>query len=45
MEVIESNYQKVKVNYHPKYPYHWAWKIYKDKIKEIIQTLVLFVRN
>ncbi len=33
MEVIESNYQKVKENYHPKYPYHWAWRIYKDENK------------
>lgn len=30
---IEYNYEKVKENYHPKYPHHWAWKIFKDKYK------------
>ena len=29
-----KNYEDVKNNYHPKYPYHWAWKIFKDEIKD-----------
>lgn len=28
---INKNFEKVKDNYHPKYPYHWAWKIFKDE--------------
>jgi len=39
LEAIESNYQKVKENYHPRYPYHWAWKIYKDENKGNNPTL------
>ncbi len=31
---IRDNYEKVKHNYHSKYPYHWAWKIFKDEIKD-----------
>lgn len=33
IDTIESNYQNVKEDYHPKYPHHWAWKIFKDEIK------------
>lgn len=33
LETIEKTYQKVKGNYHPKYPHHWAWVIFKDEIK------------
>lgn len=39
MEVIETNYQKVKENYHPKKPHHWAWKVYKDVNKGNNPTL------
>ncbi|AFH60576.1 DUF5677 domain-containing protein [Paenibacillus caseinilyticus] len=28
---IEATYKLVKDNYHPKRPYHWAWKIFKDE--------------
>jgi hypothetical protein len=31
---IIDNYNSVKVNYHPQYPYHWAWKIFKDQRKD-----------
>lgn len=31
---ICNNYEKVKHNYHPIYPYHWAWKIFKDETKD-----------
>lgn len=30
MPRILENYNRVKDNYHPKYPFHWAWKIFKD---------------
>lgn len=29
-ELIDANYQSIKVNYHPKIPHHWAWKIFKS---------------
>ena len=28
---VKVDYEKIKDNYHPKIPYHWAWKLYKDK--------------
>jgi hypothetical protein len=31
---IFENYEKVKHNYHPKHPYHWAWKIFRDETKD-----------
>jgi hypothetical protein len=31
--LLVEAYEKIKDNYHPKTPYHWAWKIFKDKIK------------
>jgi hypothetical protein len=27
---IEDAYEKVKDNYHPQNPFHWAWKLFKD---------------
>lgn len=30
---ILDNYELVKHNYHPKLPYHWAWKLYKDELR------------
>jgi len=33
-KTIKENYEKVKEDYHPKYPYHWAWKIFKDETKK-----------
>lgn len=30
---IESNFEKVKNNYHPKNPKHWAWKLLKNECK------------
>ena len=30
---VETKYNEVKENYHPKIPYHWAWKVFKDKLK------------
>jgi hypothetical protein len=30
-KIIEDKYNKIKGDYHPKYPYHWAWKIYCKK--------------
>ena len=29
-QVLE-NYERVKENYHPKFPFHWAYKIFKDE--------------
>ena len=29
--LIVENYNKVKDNYHPNYPYHWAWKIFSKE--------------
>lgn len=33
IKVVETKYNEVKENYHPKAPYHWAWKVFKDKLK------------
>lgn len=33
IEILKSNYERIKENYHPQYPHHWAWKIFKDEIK------------
>ncbi len=30
---ICNNYERIKQNYHPRYPYHWAWKIFKNETK------------
>lgn len=30
----EKKYNEVKANYHPKSPYHWAWKIYRIESKD-----------
>jgi len=32
-EEVDKNLKQVRRNYHPKAPYHWAWKIYKEKTK------------
>lgn len=32
-ELLE-NYNKIKENYNPKKPFHWAWKIYRDELKD-----------
>ena len=40
---IEENYEKVKVNYHPKYPYNWAWKIFKDELKDKKKLTLEFI--
>lgn len=34
-EMIDAKYESIKVNYHPKIPYHWAWKIFKSGKKNI----------
>jgi len=39
IEIIETNYQKVKQNYHPKYPHNWAWRLFKDELKGNNPTL------
>ncbi len=31
---IEETYEKVKHNYHPKYPYRWARKIFKNELRD-----------
>lgn len=31
IERIESDYEKIKENYHPKNPHHWAWKLFTTK--------------
>ncbi|MGD1007879.1 MAG: DUF5677 domain-containing protein [Ignavibacteriaceae bacterium] len=33
-EEIKNNFEKVKKDYHPKYPFHWAWKIYREETKD-----------
>jgi hypothetical protein len=33
IQQVGLNYDKVKSNYNPQYPYHWAWKIFKDELK------------
>jgi hypothetical protein len=33
-EEIKNNFEKVMKDYHPKYPFHWAWKIYKEETKD-----------
>lgn len=33
-ELIDAKYESIKVNYHPKIPYHWAWKIFKSGNKD-----------
>lgn len=30
-KIIENKYMKIKNDYHPKRPYHWAWKIFCEK--------------
>ncbi len=32
--IISENYEKFKVNYHPKFPYSWAWKLFRNEIKD-----------
>lgn len=32
-EAVERKYKNISANYHPKRPYHWAWFIFKDKLK------------
>ena len=32
-EEVEQKFRQIRQNYHPKVPYHWAWKIYKEKTK------------
>ena len=32
IEEIIHDFNKVKDNYNPKRPYHWAWKIYKNEL-------------
>jgi len=43
IEQIEDNYEKVKHNYHPKYPYNWAWKIFKDELKDKKKLTLEFI--
>ena len=31
IEFLENKYEEIKNNYHPKYPKHWAWKIFEGK--------------
>jgi hypothetical protein len=33
IDEVERDYNIVKINYHPKQPYHWAWKIFRHEIK------------
>lgn len=33
LKKLNENFEEVKNNYHPKSPTHWAWKIFKDKVK------------
>jgi hypothetical protein len=30
---LEKKFDKIKSDYHPKRPYHWAWKIFKENHK------------
>lgn len=40
---IEENYEKVKGNYHPRYPYNWAWKIFKGELKDKKKLTLEFI--
>ena len=40
---IEENYEKVKENYHPKYPYNWAWKIFKNELNNKKKITLEFI--
>jgi hypothetical protein len=44
-EEIEKYYIKVKDNYHPKKPHHWAWKIFKDEINRKDNPTFKFLCN
>ncbi len=33
IDQIEKDYQRIKQNYHPSHPYHWAWKLFNQDLK------------
>jgi hypothetical protein len=33
LKETEENYSRVRSNYHPSRPYHWAWRIYSNETK------------
>ena len=32
IKITEDKFQKIKEDYHPKHPYHWEWKIFKNDL-------------
>ncbi|MBI2486420.1 MAG: hypothetical protein HYW01_05595 [Deltaproteobacteria bacterium] len=42
---IEDNYLSVKSNYHPKHPYHWAWKIFRNETKNQRNPSIHFIAD
>jgi hypothetical protein len=31
---VEDKFNSIRENYHPRSPYHWAWKIFRDQTKD-----------
>ena len=38
--IFKEYYEKYKNDYHPKYPYHWAYKFFKDELKNKNPSLI-----
>jgi hypothetical protein len=42
---IEKNFDRVKHNYHPKQPYHWAWLVFKHTIKDARNPSISYIAD
>jgi len=41
IQEIQQKYDRVKSNYHPKKPYHWAWKVFAKSVNDKNPSIAL----
>lgn len=42
---VDLNFSRVKESYHPTQPYHWAWKIFRDMIKQARNPTISYIAD